>query len=27
VVAWEYIDTNQKNVYAKDNIEHGRFTL
>lgn len=27
VVAWEYIDTNQKNVYAKDNIEHERFTL
>ncbi len=27
VVAWEYIDTNQKNVYTKDNIEHGRITL
>ena len=26
-VVWEYIDTNQKNVYSKDNIEHGRFTL
>ena len=26
-IVWEYVDTNQKNVYAKDKIEHGRFTL
>ena len=26
-VAWEYIDSDSKNIYSTDEIEHGRFTL